>query len=190
MYKNLIQSRLTPDERNGIFVAPGLPAVKLGKILMNDKRISQPGDVAAIHLDEGIFGRTAIIFTDTDCFYEGGTFPLAEIKFLKREGKNILISVNNLGALQEHNFKVANDIAAKSIYRLLEDISQQSGKIEAGEIIDSLIEYEGFDKAEVNWLKLRDELMKTIDLLYEKFNDGKISLLEYEEKKTELLNRL
>ena len=190
MYKNLIQNRLSADERNGIYVAPGLPAVKLGKILMNDRRISQPGDVAAIHLEESIFGRTVIILTDSDCFYDGGSFPLGEIKFVKVEGKSLVITVNNLGSLQDHHFKAGNETAAKSLGRMFEDIGQQSGKVAAAEIVVSVNEYQGFDKKELDWLKLRDEVMKTIDLLYEKFNDGKISLIEYEEKKTELLERL
>jgi hypothetical protein len=39
-------------------------------------------------------------------------------------------------------------------------------------------------------LLLRDEVMRTIDMLHERFQDGKLSLIQYEEKKTELLARL
>ena len=42
----------------------------------------------------------------------------------------------------------------------------------------------------MDWLLLRDEVMRTIDQLYERFQDGKLSLLEYENKKEQLLARL
>jgi hypothetical protein len=185
MYAELIRSRLPHDERLGLFVSPHLPAVKLGKILMNERRIKQPGDVVAMHLMEGFFSSSWVIFTENECFYPNGVFALAEVKDAKTEGAKVKVTVNLKGGFVFHDLTCGGEDTARVISRILLEISEAKSKAE----IPSQ-SYEGFDKKEIAWLKLRDEVMRTIDMLFEKFNDGKISLIDYEEKKQELLNRL
>ncbi len=186
MYRELIKSKLNNDETNDIFVIPNIPAVKLGKALMSETRIGSPADVVACHFTGGFLGGSAIIFTNTMLFFGKGSFLLSEVKGSHAKGKEIQVSVNHLGKLTDHILKAGSEGAASILVNLLDDISYSGiGKPEVSAPV-----YEGFDKGELNWLKLRDEVMKTIDMLQEKFNDGKLSLLEYEEKKTELLSRL
>lgn len=186
MYRELIQSKFTADERNGLYVYPNLPAKKLGKVLVADPRIKQPGDVVAVHMDEGFFGASVVIFTDTDLFYPGGFFSLSEIKAAEADGKTIKVAVNHLGALSDHHFKVGSEEAAHIFKRVLNDIM----RFDPNEAAQEAPDYSKFEGQALDWLLLRDEVMRTIDMLQEKFMDGKLSLLEYEEKKEELLARL
>ncbi len=190
MFRNFIITKLNTDERNGIYVAPNLPAVKLGKILIKERRISQPGDVAAIHLDEGIFSDTFIILTTDTCYYPNGSFPIAEVKTAEPEGRSIHVVVNRLGSMEEHRFKTGNEIAARNFSRVLEEAPRHLVRQELESAEQELKDYSQFEGKELDWLKMRDEVMKTIDLLHEKFNEGKISLIQYEEKKDQLLARL
>jgi hypothetical protein len=185
MYAELIKTKFPSDENLGLFVAPSLPAVKLGKVLSSETRIKQPGDVLAFHLDAGFFSSSYIILTATECFYPGSGFALAEVRDARADGKFAIANVNLKGSFTEHKMGCGSEGAAKVVARILNDIGGEKEEIKLPEPT-----YEGFDKAQVDWLKLRDEVMKTIDLLYEKFNDGKLSLLEYEEKKSDLLMRL
>lgn len=186
MYADLIKSKLNNDEDKKIFVKPNIPAVKLGKALMNDTRIESPADVVACHFVGGFLSSDVVILTDTKLFFDDGMCLLEELKGAQADGKKIKVSVNHLGSLSDFEFKTNSDESAALLVKVLDDIiyfdAEEAGRPEKT--------YEGFDGAELDWLKLRDEVMKTIDMLQEKFNDGKLSLLEWEEKKAELLSRL
>ena len=58
------------------------------------------------------------------------------------------------------------------------------------EALERSYDPETYTTAEIDWLKLRDEVMRTIDFLYQRYNDGKLNMLEFESKKEELLGRL
>ncbi|MCS7085291.1 MAG: hypothetical protein RMM53_05855, partial [Bacteroidia bacterium] len=77
--------------------------------------------------------------------------------------------------------------AAVTLARFFEALSAVP-KIESPAI--ETRDYSSFSADARVWLELRDEILKTIDRLHEAFNAGKISLLEYEDKKAELLRRL
>lgn len=185
MYAELIKSKFPSDESLDLYVAPSLPAVKLGKVLSGETRIKQPGDVVAFHLDAGFFSSSYVVLTADECFYPGSGFRLSEVRDARADGKKVVAYVNLKGSFTEHAMSCGSEGAAKAIARVLTDVGGKKEEIKMPEPT-----YEGFDKNELNWLKLRDEVMKTIDLLNEKFNDGKLSLLEFEDKKADLLSRL
>lgn len=187
MYADFIQRRFPENDKEGLYVRPKLPAVKLGKILMKERKVKQPGDVMAMHLDEGVFSSSYILFTDTGCFYDGQSFLWEDTRTAKADGKKILVTLNAQGAFNERTLKAKSEEAARMIATMIDNIAfYDPGK----EIENIEQQYEGFESPEIDWLKLRDEVMRTIDMLAERFNDGKLSLLEYEEKKEELLKRL
>ena len=75
---------------------------------------------------------------------------------------------------------------AKTLQRIFEGLSRTDPKAE--KIVKQT--YEGYSNTELDWLNLRDEIMRTFDMLYDRYNDGKLTLLEYENKKEQLLSRL
>jgi hypothetical protein len=186
MFAELIKTKFPHDERAGLYKAPNLPAVKLGKVLMKDTRIASPNDVLAMYIVESAFSRSAVVFTDTRCFHDEGEFLLEDVKEAQVDGSRLTVWVNQKGSLLEHKIKTGSDQVAKSLQKLFQDIAYHD-PVAAAAVENA---YEEFDGAELDWLKLRDEVMRTIDFLYDRFNDGKLSLLEYEEKKQELLDRL
>lgn len=190
MYRDLIKRKFPQDERAGLFVVPQLPAVKLGRILRKDRRIASPNDVMALHINDGMFSSETLIFTDTHMFHDSGSFPLAELKETQMKGNNLTIFANQKGELIPHKVSVKNEQVARILKSLLDDIRYYNPEAEA--LLEKTRNYEteGFSGSELDWLRLRDEVMRTIDMLYERYNDGKLSVLEYEEKKEELLSRL
>lgn len=184
MYAELIKSKFPTDENLGLYSSPHLPAVKLGKVLAAETKI-QPTDVVAFHLDAGYFSSSYVLLTNTHCYYPGSNFALAELRDARFEGKNVIAAVNLKGGFAEHKMACASEDAARVVTKILNDISNKKEEVKLPEAT-----YETFELKEANWLKLRDEVIKTIDVLYEKFNDGKLSLMEYEGKKADLLSRL
>ena len=65
MYADILKEKFPQDEKNGLYRIPQLPAVKLGRILTRDTRISSPSDVVAMHLYSGTFSSGTIILTST-----------------------------------------------------------------------------------------------------------------------------
>lgn len=185
---NTIRENFPQDEANGLYAAPHLPGAKLGKILARDRRISSPSDVVALHLDEGFLSSHAVVLTAEKCFYNGGEFALADVRDCSAQGAACVVQVNRLGNAETHTVEVKNDAVAAVFKKVLNAVARQRTQAENTAI--TLPTYEGYDAAAIQWLTLRDEVMKTIDLLFDKFNDGKLSLLEYEEKKADLLSRL
>lgn len=186
MYGNLLKDKFPQDEKNGLYKTPNLPAVKLGKILISDTRIASPNDVLALHLHSSTFSKSVLIFTKDRCFYPDGSFLLEDVKEVQTDGSRMLVFANQQAQMVPHKFSVKNEQIAQILKKLLESIvyhdpaAEELGKKP----------YEGFSTTELDWLNLRDEVMRTIDMLYDRYNDGKISILDYEEKKQELLDRL
>lgn len=189
MYREFIKRKFPHNEKQGLFVAPKLPGAKLGRILMKETRVRQPGDVAALYLDSGFFGTTYVIFTDDKLYWADGAADLNTLRAARADGKRIELSVSGLGSSTTTRIKVGDDEVATALAKLLDDLAyhdpDRDQKLKAGKE-----KYAQFEGQAIDWLLLRDEVMRTIDLLYERFQDGKLSLLEYEAKKTELLGRL
>ena len=186
MYREFIKDKFPHDESVGMYKFPKLPAVKLGKALMKDTRISSPNDVVAMHIDEGTFSSRMVIFTDDHCYYDDGAFLLEDVKEITCDGRKLSIVTNQKGQYITHEAKVKNDQVAHNLKKIFEGI------IYFDPVAQEMVKktYEGFSTTELDWLNLRDEVMKTIDMLYDRYNDGKLSMLDYEEKKAELLSRL
>ena len=189
MYRDFIKRKFPHNESLGLYVVPNLPGSKLGKILMKETRVKQPGDVVAMYLDSGLFSTTFLILTDTKCYYEGGAFDLETLRGCRADGRTIEFNITGLGSTYSQKFKLADEKAASSLAKLLDDLAYWDKEKEE-EIAEDPNKYKQFEGSALDWLLLRDEVMRTIDMLYERFQDGKLSLLEYEGKKAELLERL
>lgn len=186
MYADILKEKFPQDEKNGLYKVPQLPAVKLGRILTRDTRISSPSDVVAMHLHSGTFSSSTILITSSTCFYDDGSFLLEDIKEVQIDGNRLTVFANQQTQFVPHSLKTKNDQVAKTLQRIFEGLSRQDPK--AAQIVKQT--YEGFSNTELDWLNMRDEIMRTIDMLYDRYNDGKLTLLEYENKKEQLLSRL
>ncbi len=189
MYRDFIKRKFPHNEDLGLFVAPRLPATKLGKILMQETRVKQPSDVVAMYLDSGFFSSTYLILTDTTCYYQGGTFDLETLRSCTASGKQIEFLISGIGSTTGQRITIGSQEAATTLAKVLDDLAYWD-KDKADETAPDPDKYIQFEGQAVDWLLLRDEVMRTIDMLYDRFQDGKLSLLEYESKKAELLARL
>ncbi len=186
MYADFLKDKFPQDEQNGLYKFPTLPAVKLGKLLIKDQRIASPNDVIAMHYFSGFLGDGMLLFTQDQAYYQGGSFLLEDVREVQVKGSKMTVFANQQGQFVPHQFSVKNEQVASTLQRLMERMASHDPKAE------QLVErtYEGYSDSERDWLTLRDEIMRTIDMLYDRYNDGKLSLLEYETKKEELLGRL
>lgn len=185
-YAQIIKEKFPQDERNGLYKVPSLPAMTLGRVLQRDSRIASPADVLAFHETGGMFGSSILIFTRDACYYGKGSFLLEDIKEFQHKDDDCTVFANQNGQLIPHRFSVRNEQVALSLKRVFESIIYTDPKAE--KMLEKV--YEGYSNTELNWLNLRDEVLRTIDLLYDRYNDGKLSLMDYEAKKEELLKRL
>lgn len=189
MYRDFIKRKFPHNEDQGMYLSPRLPATKLGKILMRETRVKQPSDVVAMYLDTSFFGDTYLLLTDTKCYYDGGTFDLETLRSCKADGKNIEFTVSGVGSSYGQRMKLGDEQAAAAIAKVLDDLAYWDKADEEATAPDPE-KYQQFEGQALDWLLLRDEVMRTVDMLYERFQDGKLSLLEYESKKAQLLARL
>jgi hypothetical protein len=186
MYADFLKEKFPQDDKNGLYKLPNLPAVKLGKLLAKEKRIASPSDVIAMHSYSGFLGDGMLLFTQDRAYYEGGSFLLEDVREVQVKGSKLTVFANQQAQFVPHQLSVKNEQVAQTIQRLLERMSSHDPKAE--QMVERA--YEGYSNTELDWLNLRDEIMRTIDMLYDRYNDGKLSLLEYENKKEELLGRL
>lgn len=189
MYREFIKRKFPQNEDLGLFVSPRLPATKLGKILVKETRVKQPTEVVAMYLETGFWGSSYLILTDTQCFFDGGMFALETLRDCKSEGKVLEFMISGMGSTTSQRVKVGDETAATTIAKVLSDLAYWDKDAEAAAEPDPE-KYKQFEGQALDWLLLRDEVMRTIDQLYERFQDGKLSLLEYENKKEQLLARL
>ncbi|MEM6630562.1 MAG: hypothetical protein AAF694_12865 [Bacteroidota bacterium] len=187
-YTDLIKDKFPTDDRNNMFKAPNLPAVRLGKLLLKDRRINSPSDVLAMHEYGGLFSSGYVLITRESCYYPEGSFLLEDVKEFQNDGSRITIFVNQNAQLVPHKFSVKNEQVAKSLKRLFESVRTFDPKSDIQ--MKKVRDYSGYSTTELDWLNMRDEIMRTIDMLYDRYNDGKLTFIEYENKKEELLARL
>jgi hypothetical protein len=188
MFADLIKQRFPEDSSNGLYKRPNLPAVKLGRLLMKEKRIASPNDVLAMHLFDGFLKSGSVLLTATRCYYDGGEFLLEDLKEVQVKGSKLTVFVNQQTQFVPHAFSVKNEQVAQTLKKVFDALAYYDPKAEA--MVQQAYEGKGYNEAEIRWLELRDEVMRTIDLLYARYNDGKLSILEFEDKKAELLERL
>lgn len=186
MYADLLKRKFPQDEKNGFYKVPQLPATRLGKVLLKFTQIASPADVVAMHYYAGTFSSGVALFTSDKCFYDEGAFLLEDIREVQHKGSKLVVFVNQQTQFIPHKLSAKNDQAAETLKRILDALVYYDPQAEARESYEG----QGYNQAEIDWLKLRDEVLRTVDLLYERYNDGKLSILEYEEKKQALLDRL
>ncbi len=186
MYADLIKEKFPHDEANGLYKFPQLPAVRLGRILARDTRIPSPNDVLALHVYSTTFSGGTIIFTQDTCYYNKGTFLYEDLKEVQEKGSKLTVFANQQGQFVPHELSVKNKQVAHTLRRVFEGLMRNAPT--TTQIVEQT--YEGYSNTQLDWHNLRDEIMRTIDMLYERYNDGKLTLLEYESKKEQLLERL
>ncbi len=189
MYRDFIKRKFPANESEGLYVTPNLGGSKLGRILNKETQI-QTGDVVAFYLDSGFFGSTYFILTNDHGYYPGGQFPLENVRSAEPDGKTLIVFVGTLTGATKTHIKLGDEDAATAIAKVLDDLAFYDPEKTAELAEADENKYAEFEGQAIDWLKLRDEIMLTIDMLHEKFQDGKLSLLEYEGKKAELLERL
>lgn len=186
-YSDLISRRFPKDDTLEFYAKPSLPAGKVGKALSAYTRI-QPNQVLALHIYGNMFSGGVICFTATHCYHPKGSFALEDLNASELKEDQVLVSVNQGGSSTGGLLKAENEQAARLLHGFLQDIIFEP---KGDQILEEVkADYSKYSPEAVNWLELRDEVMRTIDLLYQRFNDGKLSLLEYESKKADLLGRL
>ena len=186
-FADIIQRKFPSDNRLGFYLRPNLPAQKIGMALMNFTKISSPSDVLAV-LEYGSFlSKKFLILTATECHYDKGSFKLEDLKSaILNQEEIIQVSINQGGNVVTHIISLGNNQVANLLLNTLEEIADAPKDAP----VELKTDYTKFSKEAVQWLEIRDEVMKTIDMLNQKFQDGKLSLLEFEEKKSDLLSRL
>lgn len=184
MYREQIQRIVTPDERLGIYVAPALPAVKLGKLLMKETRVPAPGQVVAFF--EPPSGNIWIILTDTVCYYPGDMFPIAQVTHIFQESAKLEIGLRNGTLEQTRNIDCKDEALARLLRKVLLTLHGQVVE----ELEESTADYSAFEPSEQAWLKHRDKTLTRIRDAYSEFNIGKRSLIQYEDTVSELLKQL
>lgn len=187
-FTDILQRKFPTDGSKGFYVKPKMSATKLGKALMNYTQISSPADVVAFHEYGNFFSGGTIVFTGTKCFFSDGSFPLEDLRATRVREKFVDVEVNQGGKTSTMTLKTDGEQEAKLLSNVLDAIIYAP---KAEDLLEEERNYEEeFDETEVNWLKLRDEVMRTIDMLHQRFQDGKITLVEFENTKTDLLSRL
>ena len=186
-YRDFVLSRFPFDDKLGFYVKPNLPASVVGKALNLFSGIKNPSDVQAVYLFDKLFGSGGVAFTETSAHYNKATFILEDVRSGLAEDKTVHVDVNRGGALSRHSFRVEKPEAAATLARFFEALSAVP---KTQEIPLPADDYSAYSHDARLWLELRDEILKTIDLLHDRFNAGKISFLEFEDKKADLLRRL
>jgi hypothetical protein len=186
-FQDIIQRKFPTDQSKGFYVKPHIPATKAGRLLMKHTDIAKPDELIALHEYGGFLGGGTLAFTATHCYSPQGKFPLEDIKSAHHQDSNITVQVNQGGQIATYRLKADNSEAAKWLVNVLDGIIYQP---KADDLLEEERSFEGLNQAEIDWIKLRDEIMRTIDQLHQRFQDGKLSLDEYENKKTDLLDRL
>ena len=190
MYRDFIQRKFPANPSEGMYVAPHLGGSKLGRILSKETRISQPGDVVAYFLDSSLFGATYFILTGTDAYFSDGQFPLENVRSSEPDGKYLVVYTGTNTGADKVRVRLGDVDVVKAVAKVLDDLAFHD-PVKVADMIDQGKEkYSEFEGQAIDWLKMRDQVMLTIDMLHEKFQDGKLSLLEYEGKKADLLGRL
>lgn len=187
-FTDVIIRKFPYDENLGFYVKPNMPAGKLGKALTSNSKI-QAADVVAFHIYGGLFSSGAVVFTPTLCYFEGGVVRLEDIKSATHGDKFVKLDVNQGGRYTSSQVRCQDANAASLLVNVFNAIIDEP-RVDSQTILVEKKDYSQYSKEAINWLELRDEIMATIDMLHQKFMDGKISLVEYEERKADLLNRL
>jgi len=178
------------DPDKGFYAQPNLPAVRAGKAMMKYTGIASAGDIVGLHEYGGLFGGGTLAATGTHLYHPDGKLAWEDLQRATHERDKVQLSVNQTGKPATLTLKTDSLNAARLLVNALDAVIYAP---KADDLLEEERQYDhlaDLSQAEIDWLKLRDEIMRTIDQLHQRFQDGKLSLLEYDEKKQELLSRL
>lgn len=187
----LLERKLVPDPDHGIYARPKLPATKVGKALMRHKDIANPKEVLMVIEYGNLLSGGSHVLTGTTLYYPDGKFFLEDLRSTHPNNDRVECQVNVQGAAKNVILKTEDLLAARALSNVLDAVvyadkaDDLAANVEATDYAQL-----GYGVKEIDWLQLRDEVLKTVDLLHERFQQGKLSLNEYELKKMELLDRL
>lgn len=91
-----------------------------------------------------------------------------------------------MGKVLYHTLELGHPLSAE----LMEKVFEMIIHAPKDDLLNARYLRAGLNPASIQWLELRDEVLRTIDLLYEKYQEGKLSLIEYETLKEDLLRHL
>lgn len=186
-YRVLLLRKFPENPTFGFYRHPKLPSSLLGRTLVRFLHVTSPADVVAFYYQERFLRTYEVLFTDTHVYDKKAYYPLEDIRGVQRRDRQIYLEITQLGRLIVHEMPMGSVIAAELMERVF-DMIVRAPKEDA---IEKVIQKRaGLNPASVQWLELRDEVLRTIDLLYEKYQEGKLSLLEYEMLREDLLRRL
>ena len=183
-FSELIERRFPHLPAEGFYVRPQLPATQLGRVLASNTRISSPADVVAFYRFSTTFSSGSVVLTGSDCFFDGGSFRLADLRGAQADGKQVVV---HLAGPTQQQLRCGSESDARRLATALEAVANAP---KAETLLASVDAYASFSPEAVQWLELRDEVLRTVERLNELFQDGKISLLEFEETRERLLSRL
>lgn len=186
-YRALLLRKFPENPILGFYRYPKLPSSLVGRLLGRYPHITSPAEVVAFYHYEKLFGGYEVLFTDTHFYDATAYFPLEDVRGAVPRGTQLIIELNQLGRSIQHRMELGQSTAAEIMQKVFELV------IHAPK--DDLLEgarqlYAGLDPASIQWLALRDEVLRTIDLLYERYQEGKLSLIEYETLREDLLRHL
>ncbi|GIV23803.1 MAG: hypothetical protein N3A68_04650 [Bacteroidia bacterium] len=186
-YRVLLLRKFPENPTLGFYRHPKLPSSLLGRTLVRFLHVTSPSDVVAFYYQERLFRSYEVLFTDTHVYDKKAYYPLEDIRGVQRTGSQLKLEISQVGRIVGHTMELASELAAELMERVFELIIQAPKE----DAIEKVIQMRaGLNMASVQWLELRDEVLKTIDLLHEKYQEGKLSLLEYEMLREDLLRRL
>jgi hypothetical protein len=187
-YSDAVLRRFPTDANLGFYAKPNLPTGKLGRALGAYTKLN-PTDILAIHEYGNLFNGGSLAFTARQLWHPKGFINFEDIRSAASADKDVTVQVNQGGTVVPVLLRANSPQAAQLLVNVLDVISYPD---QADENTEPTPDYEqaGFQHTEISWLKLRDEVLKTIDLLHQKFQDGKIGLQEWEDKKADLMARL
>ena len=158
MYAEILKEKFPQDEKNGLYRVPNLPAIKLGRILIRDKRIASPSDVIAMHLLSGTFSSATLLFTENTCYYEDGSFLIEDIKEVQMSGNKLIVFSNQQAQFLQHTLRTKNDQVAHTLKRILEILSRHDPTAE--KVVKQ--SYEGYSNTELDCEEKKEELLSRL----------------------------
>ena len=186
-YRVLLLRKFPENPTLGFYRHPKLPSSLLGRTLVRFLHVTSPADVVAFYYHERLFSSYEVLFTDTHVYDKVAYYPLEDIRGVHRHEKVLRLEISQVGRIVTHEMKLGSPLAAELMERVFELIIRAPKE----DAIEKVIQMRaGLNLASVQWLELRDEVLRTIDLLHEKYQEGKLSLLEYETLREDLLRRL
>jgi hypothetical protein len=187
-YADALQKRFPHDDAQGLYRSPMIPAGPLGKAFRSFRTISTPKDILGLHHQSGMLGSVSLAVTATHLHHDKGSIPLDDLRSAEADGNTLTVTAMTLGIASQLRLRCGSERAASLLARCLDDLRYQETPPEL--VPADMGDYSQYSPEAQLWLELRDEILRTLDQLHERFQLGRLNLMEYEEAKANLLRRL